>query len=348
MLQGKTYDELIPYLDKREQRCADYIVNSEIISVSTKQQSLSMTFQGIIALTPSETAHSQIASKLGIPKVYYDRMRRYAPQLLVDNIHCWFSLEPKDWMLRTLDGSVLRAFLSNRYRRINDSIVVKMVIDACFDRRDQPYPLHMDVTDNFVHITMLYPTEYEIEYNRTVKVGFTFRNSEVGLGSLILEPFFYRSYCKNGCIFGKREIEGLRVRHLGPVVAAENYYKMTDHINIDGLEGRLKDSISALSNPPFIGSMINSLREANQSMQLAKPEETLEFLAKEFGLTEQQKSLALENFLDEGNYSKWGVCNAFTSLANTAKDADEQLRLMQVGQKVLNIGKRPWERLTQN
>ena len=38
-----------------------------------------------------------------------------APELLAQNLNCWFTKEPAQRMLRTLDGTA-RAYLSNRYR----------------------------------------------------------------------------------------------------------------------------------------------------------------------------------------------------------------------------------------
>lgn len=42
-----------------------------------------------------------------------------APELLAQNLNCWFTKEPAQRMLRTLDGTA-RAYLSNRYRRIDN------------------------------------------------------------------------------------------------------------------------------------------------------------------------------------------------------------------------------------
>ena len=46
-------------------------------------------------------------------------MRSDAPALLAHNVNHWFKTQPAERMVRTLDGKA-RAFLSNRYRRLDN------------------------------------------------------------------------------------------------------------------------------------------------------------------------------------------------------------------------------------
>ena len=70
-------------------------------------------------MTITGIAHRQIGTHLRIPAAYYDRMREERPDLLAYNANTWFKQENSQRMLRTLDGSA-RAYLSNRYRRIDN------------------------------------------------------------------------------------------------------------------------------------------------------------------------------------------------------------------------------------
>ena len=73
---------------------------------------------------PTATANRQIASKLDIPKRYYDRLLSDDVGLLVDNINRWMP-DAGIRTLRTLDPApferhgTLRAFLSNTYKPLD-------------------------------------------------------------------------------------------------------------------------------------------------------------------------------------------------------------------------------------
>ena len=64
---------------------------------------------------------------LNIPRKYYDRMLQENIELLAHNVNCWLHREPKQRMIRTIDGRA-RAFLSNRYRRIDNIDIAKITL----------------------------------------------------------------------------------------------------------------------------------------------------------------------------------------------------------------------------
>ena len=75
----------------------------------------------------TDHAHGQIADRVGIPKRYYDQMKAEAPALLADNVNHWFQETPERRMIGTLDGQA-RAFLSDRYRRIDNEQIADAVL----------------------------------------------------------------------------------------------------------------------------------------------------------------------------------------------------------------------------
>ena len=87
-------------------------------------------------------AHDQIAARLNIPAKYYDRMRASAPDLLALNVNTWFRQNPEKRMIRTLGGDV-RAFLSNRYNRIENEEIAQVV--GCFSLLGETGPLFRHV-----------------------------------------------------------------------------------------------------------------------------------------------------------------------------------------------------------
>lgn len=81
-------------------------------------------------------AHDQIGARLQIPAKYYDRMLTTAPDLLATNVNAWFRKAPEKRMVRTLGGDV-RAFLSNRYNRIENEEIAEVVLPILGQRRSK-------------------------------------------------------------------------------------------------------------------------------------------------------------------------------------------------------------------
>ncbi|CDB35735.1 pF06067 domain protein [Phascolarctobacterium sp. CAG:266] len=123
MKQGiKTIQNLYGELERQRAARKDLIADTRSITVNSVN-GLSMltvaTDSDKLSYRISEIAHRQIADRLGIPYKYYERMRQENPALLDSNINSWLNTTPEKRMLRTLDGK-LRAFLSDRYRRLDN------------------------------------------------------------------------------------------------------------------------------------------------------------------------------------------------------------------------------------
>ena len=131
MKQGfKTIQELYQKLEEQRENRKDMIADTRSLIVNSADgiSSLSVsTGDDVMFYVVSDVAHRQIADRLGIPFKYYDRMRLEYPTLLDQNINGWLIKNPEKRMLRTLDGK-LRAFLSDRYRRLDNLELVDHVL----------------------------------------------------------------------------------------------------------------------------------------------------------------------------------------------------------------------------
>ncbi len=126
----KTIQNLYGELERQRAARKDLIADTRSITVNSVN-GLSMltvaTDSDKLSYRISEIAHRQIADRLGIPYKYYERMRQENPALLDSNINSWLNTTPEKRMLRTLDGK-LRAFLSDRYRRLDNLELVDHVL----------------------------------------------------------------------------------------------------------------------------------------------------------------------------------------------------------------------------
>ena len=130
MKQGKTMEELGKELQRQRAARKDFITDTRQIQFHTDYDghsqliipNVNVAVNGISTNSTyeiSELAHRQIATRMGIHLKYYQKMQNLAPDLLDRNVSNWFWQTPEKRMLRTLDGR-LRAFLSDRYRRLDN------------------------------------------------------------------------------------------------------------------------------------------------------------------------------------------------------------------------------------
>jgi hypothetical protein len=82
-------------------------------------------------------------------------MREENPALLAHNVNSWFRQEPAPRMLRTLDGTA-RAFLSNRYRRIDHMEILQAALPILGEIPDVRFE-SCQITDDRMYVKAVNP-----------------------------------------------------------------------------------------------------------------------------------------------------------------------------------------------
>lgn len=125
MKSGVSLQQMLTEVKRQSESKEDYLIAPNRLRMESygKEMFLHLSDDSgtelIEPMTITGIAHRQIGTHLRIPAAYYDRMREERPDLLAYNANTWFKQESSQRMLRTLDGSA-RAYLSNRYRRIDN------------------------------------------------------------------------------------------------------------------------------------------------------------------------------------------------------------------------------------
>ena len=122
MLSQMTLQELAAELQNQSTRKKDFIANTKQLRMESGGSGvrLHVDDHGSFSILPY--AHGQMAQRLNIPKRFYDRLHGSYPALLADTVTTILHNEPEDRMVRAWGDPVnptVRAFLSNRYRRID-------------------------------------------------------------------------------------------------------------------------------------------------------------------------------------------------------------------------------------
>ena len=157
MKTGLTIQQMAQELLRQSKAKQDYLVNtgSLSLSVTTDAPQLRVTENGLDKIAPldiRQTAHRQLGTYLGIPQKYYELMRTDAPELLAYNANYWFSQKNELRTLRTMDGCA-RAFLSNRYRRIDNLDIASVTLPVIGELPEARF-VSTQITDDFMYTRM--------------------------------------------------------------------------------------------------------------------------------------------------------------------------------------------------
>jgi hypothetical protein len=356
MIKGKSIVELAQELQNQIERKKDFVADTREIEFS-HNNGFELTIPGVGGAAVNDHTHAQISARLGVPKGYYDRLRKDHPQLLVDNVATLFREEPERRMIRTVTNPngvrIARAFLSDRYRRVDNEQIAEAALPALI-KADGIEIVSCDVTDKKLYIQARFPKlEGEVKVGDPVQAGLIITNSEIGLGALEIRPLIYRLVCTNGLVVPRDldGVAGLRKQHVGrKVEGGEDYTVYSDEtLQADdhALMLKIRDQILALSNPELFLKLVEQMRKTTEGPQVQKPVRAVEELAKAFQLPQKEQDSILESLIRGGDYSRWGVLNAVTAQANEQESYDRAVELEQLGGSILTLPAGEWQRIAE-
>lgn len=361
MKAGRTLVELAQELDRQQNAKRDFVADTramratvglampEIVGTSTKEQApamLGMSLQGVDdVFTVTRHAAGQIAEWSGIPRPYWDRMAKEAPALLESNVNHWLAERPAPRMLRTLDGEA-RAFLSNRYRRIDNLDVAQVVLPVLSDVGDIRIE-SCELTPSRMYIKAVNRRlEGEVKRGDVVQAGIVISNSEIGSGRVSVQPLIFRLVCMNGMIasdFGvKANHVGSRLDIADETMAAELFRDDTIEADDNAILLKVRDVVRASMEQAGFTRMLDKMREATEQ-RIPDPLATIELTAKKFVLAEAEKAGLTKHLIEGGDLSRWGLLNAITRLSQDIPSYDRATELERMGGRVLDLTRDDWK-----
>jgi len=355
MIKGKTIVELAQELQDRQNQKQDFVVDTRDMVMTSDGLNLDVGVSDPKSMHEhnlTDIAHQQVAQRTGIPKRYYDTMREQTPDLLADNVNRWFSEKPARRMVRTLAGDA-RAFLSDRYRRVDNEQIAQAVLPALLDSSSGFEVMSSEVTESKMYIQARLPKiEGEVKQGDPVQAGLIITNSEIGLGALDIRPMIYRLICTNGMVSGYTISEGrMRKTHLGAQVQAGNdnivFQDDTQAANDQALMLQIRDAIQQLSDPAQFMALMDKMRQSTEGQQIERPVQAVEALSKAFILPQSESDNILEQLIKGQDYSRWGMLNAVTVLANDYHSYDRAVELETIGGRILNMPANTWNSIAE-
>ncbi|MDR0405230.1 MAG: DUF945 domain-containing protein [Clostridiales bacterium] len=339
-------------LIRQREAKADYMADTRVLEMERSGSGVVLHLldqsrnDAIEPLIPNAIAHRQIGARLSIPAAYYDRMLENNPELLARNVNTWFNQEPETRMVRTLDGTA-RAFLSDRYRRIDNAEIFEAVYPLLAQIPDAQFE-SCQITDSKMYIKVVNPRlQANVAAGDTVQAGVMLSNSEVGHGSVLVQPLIFRLVCLNGMVVNDA---ATRKYHVGRTNEAdENYMLFSDETRIADDRAfmlKIQDTVKAATDEVRFHKVVNLMREAAGAQVSSNDVPGVVRLAsKDYGLTEAEGDGVLDHFIKSGNLSLYGLANAVTRHSQDVESYDRATRLEEIGYSVMTMGRARWNQL---
>lgn len=351
MKTGRTLTELAMELDRQRNAKRDFLLDTRNITMDFTGDKHMMTLHNDAQhldtlLDLNGVAHRQIGSTLGIPARYYDRMRSENPDLLTANVNGWFQQTPSTRMVRTLDG-VTRAFLSDRYRRIDNYEIAEAVLPIIGEIQDARVE-SCEVTDERMYIKVVNPRlTTEVSKGDIVQSGILITNSEVGMGSMAIQPLVYRLVCTNGMVVNDA---ATRKYHIGRGnEAAEDYSLYSDETlaaDDRALMLKVKDTVKSAVDQTRFEKVVAMMRQAKEAKIVTTDiPQMIELASSDYGFSKKEGSGILDHLIRDGELSLYGLANAVTRAAQDVPSYDRSTDMESIGYTILGMSRERWNRL---
>lgn len=300
--------------------------------------------------TVSEVANEGISEKLGIPQAYGRKLLDSHPALWASNVNGWLERDERKFLVRTYgngsDGAahedgqpsgLVRAFLSDSYRTIDNFDIVTAVLSGVADIMDpRSVKIEGDLTERRLYLRLTAPSisvaaeallrRYRAPNgdmgrdNPTIWAGIAVRNSEVGNGAFSIVPQAVVQVCTNGLTVTK---DAMREVHLGSKMdeGVIHWSADTERKNLALITAQTRDAVKAFLNPEYLQHVVNDLT-ATAEAPVRDAKTTMAKLAKAGMFSKSQADSILGAFIDGADATAGGVMQAMTAVANTTSDAD--------------------------
>ena len=186
------------------------------------------------------------------------------------------------------------------------------------------------LTDSRMYIKVVNTRlEAEVVPGDIVQSGIIISNSEVGLGSVSIQPLVYRLVCSNGMVVNDAQT---RRNHVGRVNEASENYQL----------------YSAVVDEVRFTRVVNMMREAKDApMNTAAVPGIVKLVSKDFHITDDESSGVLQRLIEGNDLTLYGLSNAVTRHSQDVKDYDRATALEGIGYNILSMPARQWSRINQ-
>lgn len=352
MKSGRSLVNLAQELERQLVTKQDMVVPSSLMRCHTDEVgSCKMMIEetgGVGKYGITNLARRQLAEKLKIPFAYFERMRVEQPALLDRNVNTWLQTDNERRMIRTLDGQV-RAVLSDRYRRLDNFDLAENVLPILQRLPDARFE-SVELTETKMYIKLVTPRlQYEMTPGDVVQAGIVITNSEVGHGTLSVQPLVYRLVCSNGLIASDR---ALRKTHVGRILQSDDetitvFRDDTLAADDKAFFLKVRDVVEAAVSEATFRQVVEKMKKTLDIKLTGDPVKTVEVLANRYTLNEIERVGVLRHLIVEGDLSGYGLVNAVTHYSHDVEDYDRATEFEALGGKLIELPAGEWKGLAE-
>lgn len=353
MKTGLTLDQFADTILTQSQQKADYLVDTRNLQLETYGSDIYLHMydnhaEVLEPLQINQTAHRQFGTHLKIPAAYYDRMLTTHPELLAHNVNSWFQREPSKRMLRTMGGTA-RAFLSNRYRRI-DNLEIAQVVLPIIHEMEGAHIESCQITESRMYLKVVNTRlEAEVVPGDIVQAGVIISNSEVGLGSVCIQPLVYRLVCSNGMIINDAQT---RRNHVGRTNETDESFQLYSEETLMAEDKafvlKIQDTVRAAVDEARFSQVIGMMKTAKQAaMNTHDVPGIVRLASREFHITDDESTGVLQHLIEGNDLTLYGLSNAITRHSQDIENYDRATELESIGYNILSMPQRQWNRINQ-
>lgn len=346
MKTGVSLVELATQLEARKTTKVDIITLAKALQIVVDdggKAKLEVPGRGHYGIRP--IAHDQIGQHLGIPGKYYDRMLKEDPELLARNANRWLRDDESKRLVRFIGNSSgnseTRAFLSNRYQRIENEEIAEVALPILLGDKDLTV-VSSEVTEKRLYIqATTRRVTGEVKVGDVVQAGVIISNSEVGHGSVSVARVVYRLACLNGMILPDNKF---RANHTGARLDDNEALWRDDTRAAEdkAILLKVRDMVASAMDPEQFAVTLEKMKGTTEQKLKGDPVKAIEVLGQKIGATQDERASILRSLIEGGDLSRWGVINAVTHQAHTASDYDRSIEFEKAGAAILDLPSSEW------
>jgi hypothetical protein len=339
--------EMAAELERQASAKRDFVADTRMIEVVDADKIDLKLPSGPVEMKSGEIFRSQLASHYKVPREYAERIRASYPKLYADTFNTHLSGEPVRRMVRTLDGSA-RAFLSDRYRPLDNADLAGAVLPALLNRSDIVVRSSAITERRFYLKASSSRIVAEVRRGDVLEIGIAISNSEIGDGSLSVSPFLRRCVCDNGMIiddYGQKKYH-VGKRASGEENAYELYTDRTKQLDDAAFFAKVRDTVAGVLTQQTLDKVVAKMKEATeQKLDAGKLTEIVEVTAKKFGYNETTQGGILRNLIEGADLTRYGLMNAITRQSADEESYDVATKMELDGSRIIELAPTQWREL---
>lgn len=353
MKTGMTLTQLATELERQRDVKRDYIADSRLMRMEPDGRSLVLDNKHTFGI--NNLAHEQLAGRLEVHRSFYDRMLDKHPDILAYTVNELFQREPKQSMVRVLDDKV-RAIKSDSFRPLDNYDLADAILPTLQEAGAEI--VSCELTERRMYIKALCPwLDRELPppegavmgqghtiFLRKVIGAISIGNSEVGYGSIYVDPGLFERQCTNMATFRG---EGYRKIHVGKAKGADDEISeylsdSTKRLEDAAVWAKVRDIVKATMDGRVIDKIVAQATAARNDAITGDPVKLIEVFSKKNGLSEVERGGLLRHLTQSGEMTRYGLQWAVTRLAGEVEDYDRASDLERLGGQVIELPRADW------